>query len=58
MTRFQTGALLLALCFIFPATRVAAHHSFGAEYDGEKPITLKGVITRVEWANPRNPGAL
>ena len=29
-----------------------AHHSFGAEFDGSKPITLKGVITKVEWSNP------
>jgi len=29
-----------------------AHHSFAAEYDGEKPITLKGVVTKVEWENP------
>ena len=32
--------------------RVSAHHSFGAEFDGTKPITLKGVITKVEWSNP------
>ena len=32
--------------------RLEAHHSFGAEYDAEKPITLKGVITKIEWANP------
>jgi len=29
-----------------------AHHSFGAEYDADKPITFKGVITKVEWTNP------
>jgi len=29
-----------------------AHHSFGAEYDGTKPITLTGVITSVQWTNP------
>ncbi len=29
-----------------------AHHSFAAEFDASKPITLNGVVTKVEWANP------
>jgi hypothetical protein len=29
-----------------------AHHSFAAEYDAAKPITLKGTVTKVEWMNP------
>ena len=29
-----------------------AHHSFAAEYDSTKPITLKGAVTKMEWQNP------
>jgi hypothetical protein len=29
-----------------------AHHSFGVEYDANKPISLTGVVTDIEWTNP------
>jgi hypothetical protein len=29
-----------------------AHHSFAAEYDNKKPVSLTGTVTKVEWMNP------
>ena len=40
------GALLIA------AVPIAAHHSFSAEYDATAMVTLKGVVSKVEWSNP------
>jgi Family of unknown function (DUF6152) len=44
-------ALLLSV-FSLAAVPVLAHHSFAAEFDTHKPVTLKGVVTKVEWMNP------
>jgi hypothetical protein len=43
------GAALLLAALAAP---LAAHHSFAAEYDRAKPITLTGTVTRVDWMNP------
>ena len=42
----------IALIVVLSAASIAAHHSFAAQYDSTKPVTLKGGITRIEWANP------
>ena len=44
--------LLAAMTLL--AIPLAAHHSFGLEYDATKPITLTGVVTKVEWTNPHS----
>jgi hypothetical protein len=44
-----TTAAILGLA---AGARLAAHHSFAAEFDGSKPVTLKGTVTKMEWINP------
>jgi len=52
-TRFLTSALaaLAALTTVWMAA-VDAHHSFAAEFDGSKPVALKGIVTQIDWTNP------
>lgn len=48
--RKMTGLVsILAAAISGPAL---AHHSFSAEYDGSKLITLTGVVTEMRWSNP------
>jgi hypothetical protein len=46
------GGLPIALGLVAAALPVVAHHSFAAEFDGNKKITLTGVVTKMDWVNP------
>jgi hypothetical protein len=41
-----------ALGLLFNTAPLFAHHSFSAEYDRDKPVKVKGVVTKLEWTNP------
>ena len=45
-------ALSAALAVLTAAAPVSAHHAFAAEFDANQPVTLRGVVTKVERVNP------
>lgn len=48
LARMKRSWLFLTLL----ALPAVAHHSFNAEYDDSKPVSVSGVVTKVEWQNP------
>jgi hypothetical protein len=43
---------VVALMGLLAVISASAHHSFSAQFDGSKPVELKGVVTKIEWQNP------
>ena len=50
----RTGLLSLVAAAVAIASTMpaSAHHAFAAEFDRDKPITLTGSVTKLEWTNP------
>ena len=53
MARYLLAAAACA-ALVAGTAPALAHHAFAAEYDGEKPIDLTGVITKARWVNPHS----
>jgi hypothetical protein len=47
--RFAFFSAVLSLAMGLP---LLAHHSFSAEYDETKPVSITGIVKKVEWQNP------
>jgi len=45
-------ALFAGLAVASAALPAGAHHAFSAQYDSEQPVTLEGVVVKIEWLNP------
>ena len=45
------GAVALCAAFLW-AGSVSAHHALQAQFDTEKPLSLEGTLSRIEWINP------
>ena len=50
--RHRFAVMLLTAGFAVMAASAAAHHSVSGQYDSAKPLTLTGVISKVDWINP------
>ena len=50
--KLRWSGMLAIAAMLLGAVSAFAHHSFAAEFDIDKPLTLKGIVTKVEWVNP------
>jgi hypothetical protein len=42
------------VCLLFAGRTLRAHHAFAAEFDVNRPLKLRGIVTRLDWINPHS----
>ena len=52
MSRHQIAGFVVIGAVLAAVSPMLAHHSVPGQFDTSKPITLKGVITKIDWINP------
>lgn len=52
--KFKFAALSASVGLLLASLPVLAHHSFAAEFDVSKPVTVKGKFVRMDWVNPHS----
>ena len=50
--RYRFAVVLVAATIMVVAGTLSAHHSVSGQYDASRPLTLTGVISKVDWINP------
>jgi len=50
----QISVVASVVVFLAATMPLAAHHSFSAEFDGSKTVTLEGKVVKMEWVNPHS----
>lgn len=52
--RSSVSVAVGALIAVLATVPVVAHHAFSAEFDAQRPVKLRGVVTKMEWINPHS----
>ena len=52
MLKVGAMAIVVAVLLVAVEVPVSAHHAFGAEFDPNRPVVLRGPVVKVEWVNP------